>query len=230
MSEYLKISQNKSKISEEIEHGDFKQNLSDHILYLKSFINVEDCEELIRSLSGEGLDKSTAYTDGLLNDDADSFFDPDIDVIKKIQDHIYNEGLKLYSEKVRPFNWSYFNTKKFYYSEMMIRRYHCNSEFSYHYDDFLEELFPQWFVRRKNVLSCTVYLNENYEGGDIQFAFGKSYQPSRGDVIIFPSNWMFYHRVNKITMGTKYSGTFWFYHGSPRRMVKQSVHNDIFGK
>ena len=226
----LKIKSNVDQIENEINTGQFEMNLSDHILYLNSFVDVEDCEELIRSISNEGLDKSTAYTDGLLNDDADSFFDPDIDVIKKIQDYIYDEGLKLYSEKVRAFNWSYFNTKKFYYSEMMVRRYHCNSEFSYHYDDFLEELFPQWFVRRKNVLSCTVYLNEDYKGGDIQFASGESYQPSIGDVIIFPSNWMFYHRVNKITTGTKYSGTFWFYHGSPRRIVKQSVHNDIFGK
>ncbi len=39
MLDYLKISQNKSKISQEIENKQFDQNLSDHIVFLKSFID-----------------------------------------------------------------------------------------------------------------------------------------------------------------------------------------------
>ena len=224
MSDYLKITKNKNKISEEIENGDFKENLSDHIVFLKSFIDKEQCKKVVEGLKGLGEFRSAPYTDGLLDDAADSFFDPEINLVKDIQEYIFTHGLKLYSERVRSFNWSYFGREKFRYSEMMLRKYHEGSKFEFHYDDFLEELFPQWFARRKNVLSCTVYLNDDYEGGDIEFTSGKSYAPSVGDVIMFPSNWMFYHKVNQVTKGIKYSGTFWFYYGSARKIFKQNNH------
>ena len=230
MLDYLKISQNKSKISEEIENKQFDQNLSDHIVFLKSFIDSKKCEEIIKDIKGLQQFRSEPYTDGLLNDAADSFFDPELDSIESVQKYVFTEGLKIYSERVRSFNWSYFGREKFRYSEKMVRQYHKGSKFNYHYDDFLEEIFPQWFARRKNILSCTVYFNDNYEGGDIEFSSGKSYKPSTGDVIIFPSNWMFYHKVNEMISGIKYSGTFWFYYGSPRKITKQSVHDEVFGK
>ena len=39
-----------------------------------------------------------------------------------------------------------------------------------------------------------------------------------GDIIIFPSNWMFYHEVQKTIKGKRYSGTVWLYYGSSKRM------------
>ncbi|BCU95570.1 MAG: hypothetical protein CM15mV9_1840 [uncultured marine virus] len=43
---------------------------------------------------------------------------------------------------------------------MIVRRYNSKSEFNSHHDDIIEEIFPQWFVRRKNVLTCNIYLND----------------------------------------------------------------------
>ena len=69
-------------------------------------------------------------------------------------------------------------------------------------------------------LSVIVQLSdsEDYEGGDLVFTCGKTFHPSMGDIIIFPSNWMFYHEVQKITKGKRYSGTVWLYYGSSKRM------------
>ena len=39
-----------------------------------------------------------------------------------------------------------------------------------------------------------------------------------GDVIIFPANWMYYHKVSEITSGTRYSGALLFYFGSSKKM------------
>jgi hypothetical protein len=42
----------------------------------------------------------------------------------------------------------------------------------------------------KFVITCTIYFNDNYEGGEIDFAMGEKlvkYKPEAGDLIVFPS-------------------------------------------
>ena len=176
---------------------------------------------VMNSLDNLERDDSAPYTDGLLNDDADTYFDPDIKFIDKVRDRIFIDGLKEYASKVRTFNWSYYNTKSFHCSEMIIRRYNEGSEFKYHHDDIIAEIFPHWFLRRQNILTCNFYFSDakDYEGGDLKFTCSdKKYHTSMGDIIIFPSNWMFYHEVQKITQGKRYSGTVWLYYGSGKRM------------
>lgn len=229
----LKISKNVDPIENEIVDNKFILELSDHIIHIKSFIDPDDCKSIISSLDNNDLDKSAPYTEGLLNDETDSFFDPDIDAVERVKQKVFTDGLKIYADKVRSFNWSYYDVDKFHCSEMIVRRYHPKSEFEYHYDDIIEEIFPQWFMRRKNILTCNVYFNDEteYEGGDLHFAStNDTFRPSMGDIVLFPSNWMFYHKVKEITSGIRYSGTFWFYYGSNRRIGKGKRHQELFSK
>ena len=229
----VKLSKNVSAIEKEVQDGDFNLNLKDHVLYLPSFISPDVCKDLVKNLKNVGLDKSTPYTDGLLNDFTDSYFDPDISAVSQIKNKITYDALELYAKKVRAYNWSYHNIDKFFSSEMIVRRYNNKSEFNYHYDDIVEEIFPHWFVRRKNILTCNVYLNDNneYEGGDLHFAScNLTFKPKIGDVIISPSNWMFFHKVNEITSGVRYSGTYWYYYGSDKKVGKGISHNNNFLK
>ena len=217
----LKISDNDNTIKNEILNGQFSNNMSDHILYLPSFIDKDICKSIMDSLDNLERDDSTPYTDGLLNDDADTYFDPDIKYIDKVRDRIFIDGLKEYASKIRSFNWSYYDTKSFHCSEMIIRRYNQGSEFKYHHDDIIGEMFQHWFIRRQNILTCNFYFSDakDYECGDLVFTCSdKKYHTSVGDIIIFPSNWMFYHEVQKITKGKRYSGTVWLYYGSGRKM------------
>ena len=216
----LKITSNDKLIKNEILDGQFSSSMLDHILYLPSFIDKDICLSVMNSLDKLEKDNSAPYTDGLLNNDADSYFDPDIEYIDTVRDRIFVDGIKEYADKVRSFNWSYYDTDSFHCSEMIIRRYNQGSEFKYHHDDIIGEIFPHWFLRRQNILTCNFYFSnaDDYDGGDLVFTCGKSFHPSMGDIIIFPSNWMFYHEVQKITKGTRYSGTVWLYYGSSKRM------------
>jgi hypothetical protein len=89
----------------------------------------------------------------------------------------------------------------------------------------------------KPAITVTMYLNDDYEGGDIEYRiFNKShekiliegttmidkdtdeivpgfnYQPQAGDIIIFPSSLPYYHGVKKVTKGQKlFIRTFWMY-------------------
>ena len=216
----LKLSDNNNNIENEVKQGQFGLSMSEHILHLPAFIDRNQCLSVMNSLDNLERDDSAPYTDGLLNDDADTYFDPNIKYIDNVRDRIFIDGLKEYASKIRSFNWSYYDTKSFHCSEMIIRRYNEGSEFKYHHDDIIGEIFPHWFLRRQNILTCNFYFSdaENYEGGDLVFTCGKTFHPSMGDIIIFPSNWMFYHEVQKITKGKRYSGTVWLYYGSSKRM------------
>ncbi len=216
----LKLSDNNNNIEDEVKQGQFGLSMSEHILHLPAFIDRNQCLSVMNSLDNLERDDSAPYTDGLLNDDADTYFDPNIKYIDNVRDRIFIDGLKEYASKIRSFNWSYYDTKSFHCSEMIIRRYNEGSEFKYHHDDIIGEIFPHWFLRRQNILTCNFYFSdaEDYEGGDLVFTCGKTFHPSMGDIIIFPSNWMFYHEVQRITKGKRYSGTVWLYYGSSKRM------------
>jgi len=61
-------------------------------------------------------------------------------------------------------------------------------------------------------ISMVLYLNDNYEGGKIEFPEqGISIKPEAGSLIIFPSNKPYYHDPKPVTSGSKYMiPLFWF--------------------
>ena len=55
-------------------------------------------------------------------------------------------------------------------------------------------------------LSVLIYLNDDYEGGNLVFKNSNlSFKPEAGSIIFFPSNFLYVHEVEKITSGIKYS-------------------------
>lgn len=67
------------------------------------------------------------------------------------------------------------------------------------------------FEGHYRVMSCSICLNDDYEGGEFSF-FGHSlnYKPKKGSAIVFPSNFMFPHQILPVTKGTRYSVITWF--------------------
>jgi hypothetical protein len=55
-------------------------------------------------------------------------------------------------------------------------------------------------------VSAVVYLNDDYTGGEIEFPRqGIKIKPEAGDIIVFPSNFVYEHASCEIFEGTKYS-------------------------
>ena len=55
-------------------------------------------------------------------------------------------------------------------------------------------------------LSLVAYLNDNFEGGELFFRLqGLNYIPKAGDVVLFPSNFMYPHQAKVVHSGIKYS-------------------------
>lgn len=76
-------------------------------------------------------------------------------------------------------------------------KYNKGQHFQYHHDHGFS-------------YNCTVslvaYLNDDYEGGGLHFSKQDIlYTPNAGDLVIFPSNYMYPHRAMPVESGTKYS-------------------------
>jgi hypothetical protein len=86
-------------------------------------------------------------------------------------------------------------------------------------------------------LTCTMYLNDDYEGGEISFKVFKEdgtyskieYKPQQGDVMVFPSGEPFFHGVKTVQSNNKYFlRTFWWYNfdGTPEWHANQEKYGE----
>ena len=57
-------------------------------------------------------------------------------------------------------------------------------------------------------LSCLLYLNDDYEGGEFVVA-DQEYKTTKGSIIFFPSSFMYPHMVKKVTKGERWSCAGW---------------------
>jgi predicted 2-oxoglutarate/Fe(II)-dependent dioxygenase YbiX len=82
-----------------------------------------------------------------------------------------------------------------------ILRYGVGTECREHVDSYTD---------RPRTLSCSIALNEEFEGGQFTFFDGRlRYTVPAGSAIVFPSNFMYTHAVAPITQGTRYSVITW---------------------
>ena len=62
-----------------------------------------------------------------------------------------------------------------------------------------------------NHLPTLIYLNDDYEGGELGFAtHNLIIKPKKGDLIIFPGNMHYAHEVFEVLSGTRYTLPIWF--------------------
>jgi predicted 2-oxoglutarate/Fe(II)-dependent dioxygenase YbiX len=83
-----------------------------------------------------------------------------------------------------------------------LLRYETGQFYTEHTDSFTQ-------IHRS--LSCSIALNDDYEGGEFAF-FGREvkYKIPKGSAILFPSNFMYPHEIMPVTSGTRYSIVTWF--------------------
>jgi hypothetical protein len=154
----------------------------------------------------------------------------DIYFENQINDLFYEVTKKYIEENdIKLDNWIYsgWNIAKYTQQE------HASYNMSYH-TDYQREL--EHVPGIKFGLTAVFYLNDGYTGGAINFKIFAdkelqiiekefSYNPSEGDIIVFPSNHPNYHGVDATTEGNKYIvRTYWRYNypGSDKWLEMQN--------
>ena len=97
-----------------------------------------------------------------------------------------------------------------YLTPLSISKYYVGKSMGLHVDSYgndnngKDEISP--------TLSIVVYLNDDYEGGELYFKNQRvTIKPSAGSIVIFPSNMPYLHESKIIKKGTKYmSPGFWY--------------------
>lgn len=94
---------------------------------------------------------------------------------------------------------------------------------------------PSDQLATRNTVSCIVYINDcndgmdnptekSFSGGHHYFdQFKITYIPKRGDILMFPSNYMASHEVLPVTKGERYSYLGWYSHGSPNPTYNEAI-------
>ncbi len=93
------------------------------------------------------------------------------------------------------------------YSPVRFNKYNVDTRMEKHCDH-IHSIFDG---ERKGipVLSVLGALNDNYEGGDLLFWDDQKIELKAGAIMVFPSNFMYPHRVSEVTKGTRYSYVSW---------------------
>ena len=59
------------------------------------------------------------------------------------------------------------------------------------------------------VISVIGSLNDDFEGGELVFYDDFKVEMDKGDILLFPSNFMYPHRVEEVTKGERYTFVSW---------------------
>lgn len=93
------------------------------------------------------------------------------------------------------------------YTPIRVNKYSKGQNFNMHCDH-IHNLFDG-HTKGIPILSIVGVLNDNYNGGEFVMWKNKTIKLKQGDVVMFPSNFMYAHKVNSIKKGTRYSFVSW---------------------
>ena len=122
------------------------------------------------------------------------------------KDNVYYEEVKkCYAEVAKKYGEDFADFTVNHTTDFRINRYGEGHFMSRHVDNIHHSHGQQWGYPQ---VSALLFLNDDYEGGQFQVS-NAIFNPSWGSALIFPSNFMFPHSVDKITKGTRWSIVSW---------------------
>lgn len=161
---------------------------------------------------------------------------PDIDHAKKQKEFIEdiaNSFYKFTEDYIDEYNvvlpkWAHSGISICRYDETKNTDYFA---LAYHTDT---HEFDKESPGNKFAVTCTMYLNDDYEGGEISFlnedkAEVVTWKPQPGDVVVFPSGSPYFHGVHPILNGKRYIirlWWFWDYEGSPEWHKNKEIYGE----
>lgn len=182
------------------------ENVADYIKIYK-FLEPEFCTELIKFLEllqwhqhsyydhGAGVHHS--YPDDFWINGADTFYSA------LLQKNLWT----VINNYVQDVNMPWFNRWNGY-SKLRFNKYTEGTNMKLHVDH-IHSMFDG-NIRGIPTLTLLGFLNSDFQGGDFLLC-GETPSIQPGEVIVFPSTFMYPHEVTTVTSGTRYSFVSWVY-------------------
>jgi predicted 2-oxoglutarate/Fe(II)-dependent dioxygenase YbiX len=116
---------------------------------------------------------------------------------------IHNQMYFLLLASTLPYTERYEIGEFMYHEPYQALKYRPGEFYKAHYDGGTES---------GRSISAVIYLNDDYEGGEIEFPnFKIKLKPEKGMLILFPSNYAYRHIAHPVLSGTKYSLVTWIH-------------------
>ena len=98
-----------------------------------------------------------------------------------------------------------------WFESPQILKYTAGGFYEAHADaDSYDPERRRWYHHLDRDISVLLYLNDDFEGGDLQFEyFDFRIRPRPGMLIWFPSDARYFHRANPVEAGTRYAVVSW---------------------
>jgi len=179
-------------------------------IYKTNVIPEKICKELIKQINKKEWEKHKWYNNQ--NDRYHSEKEKELDVqsiTQEMQQVMTPYLVKAYHE----YNQKFANTKEIRtnnlattFSPIRFNRYKKGTTMRMHYDH-IHSLFDGRY-KGIPVISFIGVLNENYTGGEL-IINDQKIDSKAGDIIIFPSCFLYPHEVKEVKKGTRYSFVSW---------------------
>ena len=184
--------------------------------YIKVFnvLDTKQCQNILNILNGYDWEKHkwNNYKTGKSTSEPTKELDityPTKFLEKEMAKVISNALLEyqnyfIFEERNKDENLKYFLHKS---TPVRFNRYPTGTMMRKHYDH-IHSIF-EGENKGVPIVSIVGVLNDDYEGGDFVFNGNHEVKLKIGDILIFPSNFLYAHEVKEITKGTRYSYVSW---------------------
>jgi len=197
-----------------------KTNIKDYIkIFNNKFFSKQRCQLIINSLD---ISKNTIHTfyNEKTNQKEEKGHDPQVSLLKDkkirpIGKLIKDQWFKIITEYILNWlnkeekidwyeGWSGYTFPKFIeYNKGTLMTNHC---------DHIHDIFSKnGQIGGIPTLSIITALNDNYSGGEMIMCEKYKYRLKTGETVVFPSNFLYPHKIKKITKGTRHSMVSWVY-------------------
>ena len=183
-----------------------KKNLDDYIKIYRNVIAADTCVDITNSLNNVEWHQHEFYredTNDFVSHDKDlSIYNGPIPQKEFIMQTIWT-GIYSYISELQ-FEWF---PRWSGYSSVRFNRYNKDTQMNEHCDHIKDLFIGE--VRGIPILSVLGALNNDYKGGELVFFQDQIVELKQGDLMVFPSVFMYPHRVETVTEGTRYSFVSW---------------------
>lgn len=177
------------------------------IEFIKVYTMDSDvCDEILKGkTSDESWRQHTWYNYG--NGENYSHDDKELEIMylkqgetaEKTTSEIIRTMISKYSEEFPDVSITHFtNARLNRYKPGMLMRRHV---------DHIHQLFDGT-IKGIPILTILMNLNDGYEGGQLVLC-GKEYHLKKGEVILFPSCFLYPHEIREVTKGVRFSAVVW---------------------
>ena len=190
------------------------KNIEHYLFHKENFLDEKYCDNSINELNKCTWQKHEWYT--YRTDESDTpqggnepevlFHNSFTINIEEINTFILQELRLTMIEYIESLKFSWYDGWEGY-SEIKFIRYYPGQTMKNHCDH-IHGLFDG---ERRGIptLSIIGVLNDDYEGGELIMFEDKKIDTKKGDLVIFPSNFMYPHEIMPVTKGVRYSYVSW---------------------